>query len=165
MLLAFRLLLLFSFVLSMFKSPLNKLFQTSRHLLQTTTRTMASSSDRPTGLVTKSSIELLTFGTPNGHKASIILEELKAAYGKDYVWQSINIIENIQKEPWYTKICPNGRIPAIVDHDRNNFPVFEGLAILTYLTKHYDPEHKFSFEDPDDESRAEQWMAWQLVFL
>lgn len=35
------------------------------------------------------------------------------------------------------------------------------IAILTYLTRHYDPEHKFSFSDPLDVSRAEQWMAWQ----
>lgn len=34
-------------------------------------------------------------------------------------------------------------------------------AILTYLTRHYDPEHKFSFTDDLDISRAEQWMAWQ----
>jgi len=42
------------------------------------------------------------------------------------------------------------QIPAIVDHDRNGFAVFEGLAILTYLTKHYDPEHRFSFTDDDE---------------
>ncbi|KUJ20534.1 glutathione S-transferase [Mollisia scopiformis] len=121
----------------------------------------SSSSERPTGLIGKIGIELLTFGTPNGHKASIILEELKAAYGKEYIYQSINIMENIQKEPWFTKFSPNGRIPAIVDHDRNDFSVFEGAAILAYLTRHYDPEHKFSFEDPDDLSRCEQWVAWQ----
>lgn len=34
-------------------------------------------------------------------------------------------------------------------------------AILSYLTRHYDPDHKFSFTDPLDVSRAEQWMAWQ----
>jgi len=55
--------------------------------------------ERPTGLKATKGIELLTFGTPNGHKASIILEELKEAYGKDYTWQSINIMQNIQKEP------------------------------------------------------------------
>lgn len=120
-----------------------------------------SSSERPTGLIGKSGIELLTFGTPNGHKASILLEELKAAYGKEYVYQSINIMENIQKEAWFTKYSPNGRIPAIVDHDRNGFSVFEGAAILAYLTRHYDTEHKFSFTDPDDLSRCEQWVAWQ----
>lgn len=70
-------------------------------------------------------------------------------------------MDNVQKEPWYTKLNPNGRIPVIVDHDRNSFPVMEGAAILTYLTRHYDPEHYFSFTDPDDLSRVEQWIAWQ----
>lgn len=42
--------------------------------------------DRPTGLKANKGIELLTWGTPNGVKASIILEELKEAYGKDYTW-------------------------------------------------------------------------------
>jgi glutathione S-transferase len=122
---------------------------------------MSSYPDNPSGLIAKSGIELLTWGTPNGHKAAIMMEEIKAAYGKDYVYQAINIGENVQKEPWFTKYSPNGRIPAIIDHDRNDFAVFEGLAILSYMTRHYDPEHKFSFEDPDDASRAEQWMAWQ----
>jgi glutathione S-transferase len=39
-------------------------------------------SERPTGLIANKGIELLTWGTPNGVKASIILEELKEAYGK-----------------------------------------------------------------------------------
>lgn len=99
---------------------------------------MATETPRPTGLIASSGIELLTFGTPNGHKASILLEELKAKYGKEYTVQSINISENIQKEPWFTKFSPNGRIPAIVDHDRKDFSVFEGAAILAYLTRHYD---------------------------
>jgi len=120
-----------------------------------------SSSERPSGLIADKGIELLTFGTPNGHKVSILLEELKAAYGKDYTFQSINIMENIQKEPWFTKYCPNGRIPVIIDHDRNDFAVFEGLAILTYMCRHYDPEYKFSFKDEDEYSSAEQWMSFQ----
>jgi len=70
-------------------------------------------------------------------------------------------MENVQKEEWFTKFSPNGRIPAIVDHDRNDFSVFEGAAILSYLTRHYDVEKKFSFEDVDDLSRCEQWVAWQ----
>jgi hypothetical protein len=159
----FRVVLL-SLVLFMLKTPLQRLFQTTRHVIQTSTpatvRTMSSDA-RPTGLIATSGIELLTWGTPNGHKAAIILEELKAAYGKDYVYQGINIGQNVQKEPWFTKYSPNGRIPAIVDHDRNGFSVFEGAAILAYLTRHYDPEHQFSFTDPDYLSRCEQWIAWQ----
>ncbi|KAI1486816.1 glutathione S-transferase [Biscogniauxia mediterranea] len=115
-----------------------------------------------TGLIAKSGIELLTFGTPNGYKASVLLEELKEAYGKEYTWQSINILNNVQKEPWFLAINPNGRIPAIVDHDRGGFPVFEGIAILGYLTRLYDPEHKFSFPvDSDDYTVAEEWIGWQ----
>ncbi|KAI3335612.1 glutathione S-transferase [Ustulina deusta] len=99
----------------------------------------------PTGLIAKSGIELLTAGTPNGYKISILLEELKEAYGREYTWQAINIMRNTQKEPWFVAAGANGRIPAIVDHDRDGFAVFEGLAILGYLTRRYDPEHKFSF--------------------
>ena len=46
--------------------------------------------ERPTGLKANKGIELLTFATPNGWKATIILEELKEVYGKDYTWQSIS---------------------------------------------------------------------------
>ncbi|KAI1380354.1 glutathione S-transferase [Hypoxylon crocopeplum] len=127
-----------------------------------TSRILQDDMSEPTGLIAKSGIELLTFGTPNGFKVSILLEELKAAYGKEYAWQSINISKNTQKQPWFTAANPNGRIPAIIDHDRGDFAVFEGLAILGYLTRHYDPEHKFSFPvDSDDYSECEQWMAWQ----
>ncbi|KAI8950279.1 glutathione S-transferase [Xylaria longipes] len=116
----------------------------------------------PTGLIAKSGIELLTFGTPNGYKISILLEELKEAYGRDYTWQSVNISKNTQKEPWFVAAGANGRIPAIVDHDRDGFAVFEGLAILGYLTRRYDPENKFSFPvDSNEYDEAETWMAWQ----
>lgn len=113
----------------MFKTPISRLYQTSKHFLNVLPATM-SSSNRPSGLIANSGIELLTWGTPNGHKASIILEELKEAYGKDYVFQGINISENIQKEPWFTKLGPNGRIPVIVDHDQGGFPVQEGAGKL-----------------------------------
>lgn len=116
----------------------------------------------PTGLIAKSGIELLTFSTPNGYKASILLEELKEAYGLEYTWQSVNIMKNTQKEAWFTAINPNGRIPAIVDHDRGGLAVFEGLAILGYLARTYDREHRFSFPvDSDEYAEAEAWLAWQ----
>lgn len=86
--------------------------------------------DRATGLIAKQGIELLTFGTPNGHKVSILLEELKEAYGKDYTAQAVPIMDNVQKEAWYVKLNPNGRIPVIVDHDNRDFPVFEGSGMV-----------------------------------
>lgn len=117
---------------------------------------------RPTGLIASKGIELLSWGTPNGVKAHILLEELRDAYGLDYTIQGIDIGLNVQKEPWFTAINPNGRIPVLVDHDNNDLAVFEGNAILSYLTRKYDPEHKLSFKiDDDDYTRAESWIGWQ----
>lgn len=158
----------------MFRTPLQQLTLSLSHLtkptphvttiLSQTVRNLSTEASRPVGLKATSGIELLTFGTPNGHKAAIILEELYAAYGLRYTFQSINITQNIQKEDWFTAICPNGRIPAIVDHDRGGFAVFEGAAILSYLTRTYDVERKFSFDvqtEAELYSQAEQWVAWQ----
>jgi glutathione S-transferase len=56
-------------------------------------------------------ITLYTDSTPNGIKISIALEEL----GLPYKVEHLNISTNIQKEPWFLEINPNGRIPAITD--------------------------------------------------
>ncbi|KAF2106590.1 glutathione S-transferase [Lophiotrema nucula] len=121
-----------------------------------------SETSHPTGLVATKGIELLTFGTPNGFKVSILLEELKAAYPDfSYTVQSIDIFQDVNKQAWFTALSPNGKIPIIVDHDRDGFAVFEGLAILSYLTRVHDPECKFHFEDLLEASEAEQWIAWQ----
>ena len=84
----------------------------------------------------------------------------------EYTYQSIDIFQaNVQKDPWYTKLNPNGRIPVIVDHDNGGYAVMETLAIMNYLTRHYDPEHKFCFEQPIEMCTAEQWLAWQHAGL
>ena len=78
------------------------------------------------------------------------------------MWQPINISKNTQKQPWYTAINPNGRIPAIVDHNRGGVAVFEGNAILGYLARRYDPDHRLSFPvDSDDYDQSEAWIGWQ----
>ncbi|OCH90433.1 glutathione S-transferase C-terminal-like protein [Obba rivulosa] len=104
---------------------------------------------------------LYTTGTPNGHKVSIFLEELKEAYGLEYDYVKIDLSKNTQKEPWFIKLNPNGRIPVLVDRSRNNFAVFETAAILFYLQQHYDKENKFAFDkdkDPDNWSELLQWI-------
>ncbi|KAI8284452.1 glutathione s-transferase II [Colletotrichum sp. SAR 10_98] len=117
---------------------------------------------RPSHLIATQGIELLTFATPNGYKANIVLEELKDAYGLKFVAQFIDIGQGMQKDPWYTAINPNGRIPVIVDHDNDQLAVYEGNAILSYLTRKYDLEHKISFDFNDnDYTRAESWIGWQ----
>jgi len=105
-------------------------------------------------------IVLYTAPTPNGFKVSTFLEELRAHYGgPDYKLVQINLSENVQKEPWYIKLNPNGRIPAITDRSRDDFNVFESAAILLYLAQHYDKDHVFSF-DPTETHYSEmlQWI-------
>lgn len=79
--------------------------------------------------------------------------------------EKIDISTNIQKEPWFIKLNPNGRIPVIVDHSRNDFVVFETAAILLYLQQHYDKENRFGFDriaDPDNFSVALQWIFFAV---
>jgi len=99
--------------------------------------------------------------TPNGTQASVFLEELKAVYpGIEYDVQKIEISKNVQKEPWFLKLNPNGRIPVLVDRSRDNFAVFETGAILLYLAHNYDKELKFwfPFEDTKNHSEMLQWV-------
>jgi len=61
------------------------------------------------------------------------------------------------------QINPNGRIPALVDHSRNDFDVFESAAILIYLVTHYDKDHKFTFDPASNEySEALQWITFAV---
>ena len=76
-------------------------------------------------------IDLYTSPTPNGHKASVTLEELGLAYET----QAIDLSKNVQKEAWFLAINPNGRIPAIVDRDLGNLAVFESGAIMIHLAE------------------------------
>jgi len=105
---------------------------------------------------------LYTGRTPNGYKVSVLLEELKAAYGgPDYDYYPIDIWTNEQKEPWFLAMNPNGRIPTLKDRARGDFPVFETAAILLYLVQHYDPERRFTFDaatEADDYSEMLQWI-------
>jgi glutathione S-transferase/GST-like protein len=101
------------------------------------------------------SIELFTASTPNGIKASIALEEL----GLDYTVKSINLSELEQKQDWFLEINPNGRIPAIIDHDNAGFAVFESGAILVYLAR---KTGKLMPLDPRGGSLVMQWLMFQM---
>ncbi|KAG8844594.1 glutathione S- transferase, nitrogen catabolite repression regulator [Serendipita sp. 411] len=122
--------------------------------MSTTTATSAATTEQG-----GKPIEFYTASTPNGRKVSVFLEELKAAYGLQYNARRITLSKNEQKEEWFIKINPNGRIPAIVDNSNDGFKVFESAAILLYLASRYDKERKFSFEPGSlDESEALQWI-------
>ena len=100
-------------------------------------------------------IELFTAATPNGHKVSIALEELALPYEV----RAIQLDTNEQKQPWFTAINPNGRIPAIVDHDDADFAVFESGAILIYLAE---KTGKLLPRESKQRSRALQWLMFQM---
>lgn len=103
-------------------------------------------------------IDLYYWGTPNGHKISIALEEM----GLEYRICPINILENDQFQSDFLSISPNNKIPAIVDQDGPNHQavsIFESGAILQYLGR------KTGLFYPVDESKriqVEQWLMWQM---
>jgi GSH-dependent disulfide-bond oxidoreductase len=75
-------------------------------------------------------IDLYTFSTPNGRKASVMLEEV----GLPYEVHKIDITKGDQFTPQYVSINPNSKIPAIVDREAE-ITVFESGAILIYLAE------------------------------
>ena len=64
-------------------------------------------------------IDLYTFGTPNGRKASIMLEEVSLPY----TTHKVHIGQNDQFAPAFLKISPNNKIPAIIDNDVDGEPI------------------------------------------
>ena len=100
-------------------------------------------------------IEFYTWGTPNGRKVSILLEEL----GLEYRVNPIDITAGDQKTPEFVEISPNGRIPAIVDTDTGT-RMMESGAIMLYLSK------KAGGKLVPTEEKAYwqmmEWLMWQM---
>lgn len=100
-------------------------------------------------------IELYTAATPNGHKISIALEEM----GLEYEVHPLDLMKLEQKQPEFLAINPNGRIPAIIDRDNDDFVVFESGAILMYLAE---KTGKLIPSDPKKYSQVIQWLMFQI---
>ena len=100
-------------------------------------------------------IDLYTAATPNGHKVSIVLEEL----GLPYRVHALSFDKKEQKSEDFLKINPNGRIPAIVDRANGDFAVFESGAILVYLAE---LSGKLLPKDPKGRSVVLQWLMFQM---
>lgn len=101
-------------------------------------------------------IDFHTWTTPNGRKVAIMLEEA----GLEYKMIPINIGKDEQFAPDFLKIAPNNRIPAIVDHDNNDFSLMETGAILLYLAEK--TGQFLNSTDRDVYWRTMEWLMWQM---
>jgi len=104
-------------------------------------------------------IHLYTWATPNGRKASIMLEEI----GLPYELHPVNLRSGEQFKPEFLAINPNNKIPAIVDSEGpggQSLTLFESGAILIYLAE---KTHKLL---PAMQSRERyeviQWLMFQM---
>lgn len=100
-------------------------------------------------------ITLYTWGTPNGRKISIALEEM----GLDYQCVGVDIGKDEQFAPDFLNISPNNKIPALTDTD-GDIALFESGAILLYLaekTGKFAPSHGSA-----EYWQMMQWLMWQM---
>lgn len=103
-------------------------------------------------------ITLYFWPTPNGVKASIMLEEC----GLDYEIKWIDITKGDQKKPEFLAVSPNNKIPAITDPDGPDgqpVSIFESGAILQYLGR---KTGKFYPQAERQRIEVEEWLFWQV---
>jgi len=103
-------------------------------------------------------IQLYTWGTPNGKKVSIMLEEV----GLPYEVHPINLQKGEQKTPEYLAVNPNNKIPSIIDTDGPSgrpFKLIESGAILMYLAE---KTNKLWPQDMRQRYEVIQWLMFQM---
>jgi GST-like protein len=104
-------------------------------------------------------IDLYTWGTPNGRKISVMLEEV----GLPYRSHPIDISKGDQFAPEFIAINPNSKIPAIVDPEGPGgrpISVFESGAILIYLAE---KTGKLMPSDPRARIETLEWLMFQMA--
>jgi len=98
-------------------------------------------------------IDFYTWGTPNGRKVSILLEELKL----DYQVVPINISNKEQFTEEFLTLSPNNKIPAIFDHD-TGISLMESGAIMIYLAE---KANQLLSKDLRKRIKVIEWLMWQ----
>ena len=105
-------------------------------------------------------IDLYYWPTPNGKKVTILLEEL----GAEYNVITCNIAKGDQFSDEFLDICPNNRMPAMVDRDPPGggepIAVFESGAMMMYLAE---KAGRFWPQDVRGKYAVTQWVMWQMA--
>lgn len=105
-------------------------------------------------------IDLHYWPTPNGKKVTILLEEC----GIDYRLVPCNIGRGDQFEPDFLRICPNNRMPAMVDpapaDGGDPVALFESAAIMMYVAE---KAGQFYPQDLRGRHEVNQWLMWQMA--
>lgn len=85
----------------------------------------------------------------NGYKVRLTLSQLKI----DYEWIPVDLVNKEQKQDWFLKLNPNGKVPTLVDDD---FSIWESNAILLYLGRKYSPNNLM----PQDIKKLGVMLEW-----
>ena len=100
-------------------------------------------------------IDLYRSATPNGWTVTIALEELELPYKL----HTVNLSAGEQQSNEFLTLNLNGRIPVIVDREKDDFIVFESGAILLYLAE---KTGKLMPKDVKGRSLVMQWLMFQM---
>ena len=108
-------------------------------------------------------VQLYSLGTPNGFRASILLEELEEAGLVTYDAHKINIMNGDQFTSGFSAVNPNGKIPAASDYGGPT-PVhlFESASICTYLAEKYGHGKLLLAHDPALKAEVFNWIFWSI---
>ncbi|TDK27123.1 thiol:disulfide oxidoreductase [Luteimonas aestuarii] len=109
-------------------------------------------------------IDLYYWPTPNGHKVTLLLEELvESGAPLAYTIKPVDIGKGDQFRPDYLAISPNNKMPAIVDHAPADggppLSVFESGAILVYLAN---KGGRFFGDSVRRKAEVNEWLMWQM---
>ena len=103
-------------------------------------------------------LQLYSFPTPNGVKASIALEEMQIPYEA----HKVTLADADVKSPAFLSLNPNNKIPAIVDPNGPGgqaIGIFESGAILIYLAE---KSGMLGGTDAANTAHVRQWLMWQM---
>ena len=107
-------------------------------------------------------LQVYAYGTPNGRKVPIALEEMGIAY--EY-HSTGGLSDDIMRSPEFLSVSPNNKIPAILDPngpDGAPITLFESGAILQYLAE---KSGKFAGNTASEKFTVYQWLMWQMAGL